>query len=166
MKTLLIVRHAKSDWKDENLSDFDRPLNARGEKNAPEMALRMKHHGLKPDLIWSSAAKRAKLTAELIAKTIDYPEEAIVFDEALYHAGRRSLLEQIQSQSKAHRFIMLVGHNPGLSMLASELGSITIDNIPTTGMALMNFQVSDWSQIEMGGGSLVWYDYPKSKNNF
>lgn len=166
MKTLLIVRHAKSDWKDEQLSDFDRPLNSRGKKNAPEMGLRMQQHGFLPDLIWSSAAKRAKRTAKLIANTIAYPEEKIVFDEALYHAGRMSLLTQIQQQEDQYDFIMLVGHNPGLSMLASQLGSITIDNIPTTGMAMMKFQVDRWSEINFGSGSLVWYDYPKSKNRF
>ena len=165
MKTLLIVRHAKSDWKDESLSDFDRPLNSRGKKNAPEMGLRMKRHGFQPDLIWSSAAKRAKRTAKLIAKSIAYAEDKIVFDENLYHAGRRSLLEQIKQQEDKYEFIMLVGHNPGLSMLASELGSITIDNIPTSGMAMLNFQVNSWSEINLGSGSLLWYDYPKSKNN-
>lgn len=166
MKTLLIVRHAKSDWKDENLIDFERPLNSRGKKNAPEMGLRMKRHGFKPDLIWSSAAQRAQRTAKLIAKAIKYPEKAIVFDEALYHASHRSLIEQIQQQDNKHEFIMLVGHNPGVSMLASALGNITIDNMPTTAMALINFELETWSEVAMGTGSLLWYDYPKSKNNF
>ena len=165
MKTLLIVRHAKSDWNNEDLSDFDRPLNARGRRNAPDMGKRIKKHALIPDLIWSSGALRARHTAELIAKEIGYPEESIVYDDHLYHAGHNSLLEQIKQQDDQHRFLMLVGHNPGLTYLASSLGSITIDNIPTAGVALLNFRMNSWSEIAFGKGNLEWYDYPKSKNN-
>ena len=97
MKTIILVRHAKSSWKDPGLNDFDRPLNKRGKKNAPLMGQKLKERQVMPDLVLSSPAKRARKTATAIAKAVGYPKKRIVFDDNMYHGGARYLFEMIKN---------------------------------------------------------------------
>ncbi len=162
MKTIILVRHAKSSWKDLSLDDFDRPLNKRGKKNAPFMGQKLKARRIMPDLVLSSPAKRARKTARAIAKAIDYPKKKIIFDNNMYHASARYLFKMVRNLDDRHEMVMLVGHNPDLNDLASMwLEKNPVDNIVTTGVYCIKFDVNRWQKVRLGKGESVFYDYPK-----
>jgi len=162
MKTIILVRHAKSSWKDFSLDDFDRPLNKRGKKNAPFMGQKLKEKQIIPDLIRSSPAKRARKTATAIAKAIGYPKKKIVFDDKMYHAGAWYLFEMLRNLDDDIETIMLFGHNPGFNELADMLlKNNLIYNIVTTGVYCIQFDVDRWGKVLEGQGGTVFYDYPK-----
>jgi phosphohistidine phosphatase len=162
MKTVFLVRHAKSSWKDGSLKDFDRPLNKRGKRDAPFMGKKLKERKVMPDLILSSPAKRAKKTATSIAAEIGYPRKKIRYDDRLYHSGARALLEIVRSQDDGQGTIMLFGHNPDLGDLAEMLlGKGPVNTIPTTGVYGIRFAVSSWKNVREGKGEPFFFDYPK-----
>src|SRR5215471_13645034 len=130
MKTLFLVRHAKSSRDDPALPDKERPLNDRGLRDAPRMGERLANQDVRPDLIMSSPAARALATAELIAKKLDYKRKDIVVDERLYAAHADELLEIVQELSDRLKDVMLFGHNPELTELANRLSS-KITDMPT-----------------------------------
>lgn len=163
MKTLYIVRHAKSSWDFPHLEDIDRPLNKRGEKDAPKMARRLEDRGIFPDLMLSSPAKRALTTCQTIAEALDYPQKAIEISEKLYHAGEDGLLNVIQHIDNTWASLMIFGHNPGFTALATDLTDSYIDNIPTCGIVACTFEVDEWQAIAYGQGKLLFFDYPKKK---
>ena len=113
MKVLTIVRHAKSSWKDTGLSDRKRPLNKRGERDAPDMGRRIHEHGIRPSLIITSPAKRAWATAKIIAHEINYPLEFLQREDRLYLASLDEILDTIVAQDNGFNNLMIVGHNPG-----------------------------------------------------
>ena len=164
MKQLLICRHAKSSWKDPDLRDFDRPLNKRGQGDAPEMGRRLAAQRLRPDLICSSSAVRARETALHYAEQIGYPIEGIRFNPNQYTASVASLLSLIQAIDPKVATLMLVGHNPESTMLANFLSGHRIDNIPTCGIVALAFAVSNWQDITPGAGNLLFFDYPKNQS--
>lgn len=168
MKTLYLVRHAKSSWKDASLSDSERPLNKRGEKDAPEMGRRLALRKIKPDLLLSSPAKRAYATAKKIAIEMEYPDKDIKTNEALYHAGPQRLLNIIREQDDKFESIMLFGHNPGLTDFANLFSKEYIDNIPTTGVFAINIQTDKWKAVKDAAVEFLFYDYPKktAENKF
>ena len=160
MKTLILVRHAKSSWKHPGLPDRLRPLNKRGQHDAPVMGKRLAKREITPDLIVSSPAARAMATAESIAREIGHPEEEIRADERLYGASAFELLEIIQELDDALEHVMLIGHNPGLTDLANDLGC-DIDNIPTCGIVEMEFDTDSWAHVDDVDPACVDFDYPK-----
>lgn len=161
MKTLYIVRHAKSSWKFPNLSDRDRPLNKRGKKDAPEMGKRLKKRGIHPELMMSSPAKRALAACTAIAKALDYPLDDIEVNEQIYHGGEDHLLDLVKNTDDAWDSLMIFGHNPDFTDFANSLCRTDIDNIPTTGVVACTFDVDYWDQVDFGKGSLIFFDYPK-----
>lgn len=162
MKTIILVRHAKSSWKDLSLDDFDRPLNKRGKRNAPFMGTKLKEKQIKPDLILSSPAKRARKTATAIAKAIGYPKKKIIFDENMYHSSALYLYQMVRSLDDAHETIMLFGHNPDFNEFADMLLKINpVHNIPTTGVYCIRFKGNGWEKVLEGKGESVFFDYPK-----
>jgi phosphohistidine phosphatase len=162
MKTIILVRHAKSSWKDLSLDDFDRPLNQRGKKNAPFMGKKLKERQIMPDLVLSSPAKRARKTATAIAKAIGYPKKKIIFDDNMYHASSKDIIEIIRNIDDKHKTIMLFGHNPDFNDLANILlKKNPIHNIVTTGVYCIKFNVDQWQKVREGKGESVFYDYPK-----
>ncbi|HSG05999.1 MAG TPA: histidine phosphatase family protein [Nitrospiria bacterium] len=162
MKSIILVRHAKSSWKDATLKDFDRPLNKRGKRDAPWMGEKLKERNILPDLILSSPAKRARKTATVIAKAIGYPVRKIRYEDRMYHSGARDLLEMVRSLDDRQETVMLFGHNPDFSdftdMLLEESPGY---NIPTTGVYCIRFRVDAWRKIREGTGETVFLDYPK-----
>jgi phosphohistidine phosphatase len=162
MKKLLLVRHAKSDWDNPKLSDFERPLNQRGHKNAPEMALRILKKKIIPQQIVSSPATRALTTAEYFAEVFQVKKSTIVKEESIYEASSNTLLKIINRLSNDYDFIALFGHNPGITHLINGLSNADISNVPTCGMALIEFPFDDWSMISAGTGQLSLFDYPKN----
>lgn len=166
MKILYLLRHAKSSWKDASLQDFDRPLNGRGEKDAPAMGRRLARMKISPELIVSSSALRTRITARLIAEALQFHEKDIQFRDELYHAGTDTLLRHLkQTDDKVEKF-MLVGHNPGLTDFANVLCRDKIENIVTTGIFTIGFHTNSWADIKTNGrGKLLFYDFPKNTQN-
>lgn len=161
MKTLYMVRHAKSSWDDMSLSDHDRPLNGRGEKNAPEMGKRLKDRGILPDLLLSSSAIRAYETARKIANEIGYVESRIVISKDLYHADEEDIVHFLQQQKDENHSLMIFGHNPGFTDCVNLLSEAGFYNIPTCGVVGITFNTDHWNDIQTGTGTLAFYDYPK-----
>ena len=161
MKTLTIFRHAKSSWEFPELTDHDRPLNRRGERDAPAMAERLKDAGIRPSLIIGSPAVRAWQTARIIAKQIGYPVEFLHREPGLYHAGVNKLLDVIAAQDDGFNSIMIVGHNPGLTDLANELVPGVTSNIPTAGYVAILIDCNNWDLRSRKSARLRHYDYPK-----
>lgn len=164
-KKLLIIRHAKSDWADINLSDFDRPLNKRGKKNAPEMAKRLVKRGLFPKQLVSSPALRAMTTAEYFAKELGIKKSEILKDPEIYEALTQSLLDTINHLDDRSDLTALFGHNPGITQLVNDLCNSNIYNIPTCGMALIRFPFDHWEMVSRGTGELIFFDYPRNEED-
>jgi len=160
-KQLLIIRHGKSDWAEPGTSDFDRPLNHRGNKNAPEMAERMIRKNLVPALIVSSPAKRAITTAGHFSATWEMPVAAIQQEATIYEANVTALLKVINKLSNEVERVALVGHNPGLTDFINYLADAHIYNLPTAGVVVIDFLFDDWSLISQHTGSLFLFDCPK-----
>ncbi len=161
-KQLLLVRHAKSDWDNTKLSDFDRPLNSRGEKNAPEMAKRLTKKGLIPQQIVSSPAVRAISTARYFAKELGLEKSEIVKEPEIYEALTSTLMDVINNLDNSYSFTALFGHNPGITSVVSNLCNKDLYNIPTCGMVLIQFPFDDWAMVSAGTGEMIFYDYPKN----
>ena len=161
MKTLTIVRHAKSSWKDTSLRDRERPLNKRGKRDAPEMGRRIDEHGIRPSLILSSPAKRAWTTAKVVAEAIDYPREFLQKEEALYLAGVNRILDLLVAQDDRFNSIMLFGHNPGFTDFANFLVPGLTNNLPTAGVVSVEFDRDDWNLYEQPETKLLVHDWPK-----
>jgi phosphohistidine phosphatase len=146
MKTLFLVRHAKSSWDDATLPDKERPLNDRGMRDAPRVGARLAKRDVKPDLILSSPARRALTTAQIVARKLGYKIGDIVVDERLYAAAPDDLLEVINGLGDKPKQVMLFGHNPGLTELADRLsGKIT--DMPTCAVAEFVFDIKSWSNV-------------------
>ena len=160
MKKLFLIRLAKSSWEDLRLDDFDRPLNKRGEKDAPFMAELLKEKNIIPDLIISSPSLRTKLTAEIIAEKIGFIDK-ISFDKTIYEAPLSNLKRAINNIDNSFNSIVFVGHNPGLHELAQELCDIEVDNIPTCAIVEIEFDVDSWDKISKKNAKLISYEYPK-----
>jgi phosphohistidine phosphatase len=143
MKTLLILRHAKSSWKFPDLSDHDRPLNRRGKRDAPKMGKILKERGLVPDLVISSTATRAKDTASAVAKHSGYKGKRIRF-ESLYAAEPGAYLAVIRELTDNYQRVLIVGHNPGVEELI-ELLTGEIHIVPTCTLAQIEFEIEKWS---------------------
>ncbi|SFP82068.1 SixA phosphatase family protein [Hydrogenimonas thermophila] len=161
MRELFILRHAKSSWDDPSLADFDRPLNSRGKEDAPLMGEHLAKLGVKPDIIVSSPAKRAKKTAKIVAEQLGFNPEKIEFRETIYEASPQSLLYLVCQFPENAKRVMLVGHNPGLTELANILGDIKIENIPTAGVVGIAFDTSKWEEACRMKGHTILFDFPK-----
>lgn len=163
MKYLYLVRHAKSSWDFPELDDFDRPLNKRGKRNAPEMGLRLATRELKLDAIISSPAKRAITTARNVAEQLEYPLENITELEDIYHATRSELVEVIRGVQDQFKRVMLVGHNPAFTDLANFLKEpdYHIGNVPTCGVVAIEFSLNYWNDVSKHCGRMLFFDYPK-----
>jgi phosphohistidine phosphatase len=163
MKRLTLVRHAKSDWKDASLKDFDRPLSRRGLKEAPGMAERLAEQGLHVDLLITSSAVRAFETARFFAKALDYPLRQIKTEDRLYLARPAEILEVIRSVGSRVQHLMIFGHNPGLSECAQQLThDKKLGELPTCAVYSMEFEISKWLEAHFGAGRNATLDHPRN----
>ena len=166
MKTLLLLRHAKSSWDDPTLQDFDRPLNERGKSAAPLMGRWMRKEKLQPDLVLSSPAERARQTITLVMEAARFQlglykfNAEVQYDERLYGASAAELLERIKQIEPNVNQAMLVGHNPGLEDLIDTLTG-EAEHMPTAALACVDLNVEKWDQVRQGGGRLKWLVKPK-----
>jgi len=160
-KTLILIRHAKSDWSENGQKDFDRELNQRGHMDAPRMGGKLKDLGIVPDLIVSSPAARARLTTEYICEQIHYPLDAVDFQEDIYEASVRTLLKVVNELNDKYKTVVIVGHNPGFSYLAENLTHTEIGNIPTCGIVELQFELDSWALISQNTATLKSFIFPK-----
>ena len=162
MKQVLLIRHAKSDWNNSELSDFERPLNKRGNKDAPAMAERLLKKHLIPQAIISSPAVRALTTAKYFAEVFNIDKKEIQKERAIYEALPNNLLNVVNGLDNKFDFIALFGHNPGITNLAISLCDTDIYDMPTCGMILIEFPFDDWKLISKNTGEEKLYDFPKN----
>lgn len=162
MKQLLIVRHAKSDWGDFNLKDFDRPLNTRGHRNAPEMVERLIAKSIIPDAIVSSPALRAITTAKYFAAGWKLEAAQLTTNSLIYEASTKTLLDVVNGFDDKLDTIALFGHNPGLTDLVNYLTGEYIANMPTCSVAIIKFPIEEWKMVSGDTGELTLFDFPKS----
>lgn len=160
MKRLTLIRHAKSDWSDATLNDFDRPLNNRGKKAAPLMGSRLAGRSDCPEQIISSPAKRARKTAQLIARELGMEKDDIIYCEEIFEARSKTLIKLL-GDLKEPEHLALVGHNPGLTDLGQWLCAQAPDWLPTCGMLTLDLDIDEWSEVDRECATLVDYDYPK-----
>ncbi|MBX7216666.1 MAG: histidine phosphatase family protein [Candidatus Kapabacteria bacterium] len=161
MKTLFLCRHAKSSWEYPELSDFERPLNARGHRDAEFMAKVLAQQRLRPDLMVASPAARALTTARMIAAGIGYPLHDLMITERLYDATSGEILQVATTLPETVSVAMLFGHNPGMTLLANQLGAPQIENIPTCGIVRLESTVEQWSQLAAATVRFVAFEFPK-----
>jgi len=160
MKTLYLVRHAKSSWKNQGLADYDRPLNKRGRIDAPFMGEVLNDKKIHLDLIISSPAKRSKKTTLEIADKIGYPQKKITFKDEVYEASSTTLIELIKKLDDKYDSVMIFGHNPGLTLLNNHISNHYIDNIPTCGIVALQFN-KKWSELDKNSCKLLFFEHPK-----
>jgi phosphohistidine phosphatase len=167
MKTLYLIRHAKSSWKDMSLSDFDRPLNKRGKNAAPLMGSKLKEKGVLPDFILSSPANRALTTAKVIAKEVGYPKGNIQTADQIYHAATSTLLQVVCELDDSYDTVFMFGHNPGFTDFANYLTGSYIGNVPTCGVVHIAFEATNnWAAVSAETGTLVEFDFPKHYGDY
>ncbi len=162
MKQILIIRHAKSSWNNNLLSDFDRPLNERGEHDAPEMANRILKRGIQLQAIVSSTAVRAFSTAVFFAKSQEIKKSAIIQIDKLYHAPAHVFYEVIQELDDKLDRVAIFSHNPGITHFVNELTDTRIDNMPTCGIYAINIPIKHWSEFAEVDKLFWFFDCPKN----
>lgn len=161
MRTVYLCRHAKSSWGDAQLSDHDRPLNERGERNAPFMAHLFSERGEPVDLLVSSTAFRARATARHFAKALGLSETEVELVPELYHSSVDTIQQVICGLPNTVSRVMLFGHNPGFSLAVAHLTDTDVGALPTCGMVRIDLPIDDWRMTSQGSGTLVWQDHPK-----
>lgn len=161
-RRLFMIRHAKSSWANPMQSDFDRPLNDRGEHDAPMMGGRLKKMGILPDLIISSTAKRAAQTAKKIAAAVGYDANNIQWQEKLYHCIPAVFEEVLYEVDDKVRTVFIVAHNPGITEFVNQMSpAFTTDNMPTCGIAGAEFAAEQWNEYRRKDKKVIIFEYPK-----
>lgn len=158
MKKIYFIRHAKSP-KDANLSDFDRVINKRGKGDIEFMALRLKEHKIKPQMIFSSSAKRAVQSAKILGKILKF--DKIFYTKKLYNASCEELFEFIKNIDENLDEICIVSHNPAITEICEFLSDSIINSIPTSGIFCIEFEGIKFSEISKHCGKALFFDYPK-----
>jgi len=163
MKTLLILRHAKSSRDDPSLRDFDRPLNERGKDDAKLMGGFVRGENLITDVVISSPAKRARQTTKLFLNAAKLSNEP-TFEERIYEAGLPQLLLVLSEIDSSHAVAILIGHNPGFEELLASLTGQTA-RMPTAALACIDLSIGDWRDVHPRSGKLRWFVTPKELKN-
>ena len=159
-KNLHIVRHGKSSWDFEDISDIDRPLSPRGINNAYLMAKKLSEKKVQPGLLISSPANRAAYTAIIFARVMKLPYEKIRIEDLIYMGNTEDLLNLLRQQDDVFSEILIFGHNPAFTSLANHLMSGIIENIPTAGIVSLSFETDSWTDIGKLTLTRDFFDYP------
>ncbi|RYY86525.1 MAG: histidine phosphatase family protein [Chitinophagaceae bacterium] len=162
MKTLLLVRHAKSSWDDITMKDFDRPLNERGKKDAPEMAERVKEHGIKITHFVASPAKRAKRTARFFAEAFGFAKEDIKLVDALYDPSVQAFVDAVAALPDEQDTVAIFSHNPTITEYVNSLTNVRVDDMPTCGVFAVGMDEKSWSAFASADKQFLFFDYPKN----
>ena len=160
MKTLLLMRHGKSSWKDDSLSDHERPLKKRGRRDSKRIAQEIDKNDLYPHIILSSTAARAKETVEIIVDTLDY-ENRIVFSDQLYMAEPEDFIDILGQLSDDYDTVLVIGHNPGMEAYLQIIDG-EIESLPTAGLGHLVLVLDSWQDINLNTmGDLIGLWKPK-----
>jgi phosphohistidine phosphatase len=160
MKTLLVLRHAKSSWNDPELDDHERPLNERGRRDGPRMGKLVREYGLVPDIVISSDAVRARLTAEAVAEAARYAGE-LLLDPHLYLANPADIVSLLRTVPEKAETVMIIGHNPGLEELVEQLTGERQD-LPTAALAHIVLEIDQWRDLTLSTrGTLLGHWRPR-----
>jgi len=163
-RTIVLIRHAKTKPAGLFQSDFDRRLTERGEQDAPLMGARLQHHGIQPDLIIASPAKRTVQTALTIALATGLGKRSITLEDSLYQATPGILETVISGIPDEVKTVFIIGHNPGISELANELSpSFRVDHLPTCGIVAAHLQAEEWTSFPLAKKEIFLFDYPKKQ---
>jgi phosphohistidine phosphatase len=162
MKTLLLVRHAKSSWDNNLLSDFDRTLNDRGKRDAPAMAKRINGRKIEIDAFVSSPAKRAKKTAELFMKELKEKDSKLTLVPSLYEASVLDFYNAVESLKDKNEIVALFSHNPGITDFANRLTEEKIGEMPTCGIFAVQIDSKSWQDFQEAKKTFLFFDYPKN----
>ncbi len=162
MKTLILVRHAKSSWDEVGMDDAKRPLNERGKKDASQMASRLKNKDIKIDIFISSPAKRAHKTAKYFTEEYGLSKKEIEITNKLYGASVTAFLEVISAINDKYKTAIIFSHNPGITEFANTLTSVHIDNMPTSSLFAVQADVSKWADFFKSEKKFLFFDYPKN----
>jgi phosphohistidine phosphatase len=165
MKILYLVRHAKSSWKHPELTDKERPLSKRGNRDAPLMGKLLMKREEVPELLISSPALRAHDTAKAFAEEFGIKKKNIKISEQLYMPSESGFYELLYSTDDKINKLMLFSHNPGITEFANKITGLTIDNIPTAGVIRIDFETENWNKIKETKGILKFFEYPRKHNN-
>ena len=163
MKQLLLIRHAKSSWDDPSLSDFERPLNERGKKDAPEMAKRLSAKKIEIDAVVSSPAKRARQTAKYFVKKFDLKKKNVVLESKLYEAGDENFYEVVENLKNKWDSVAIVSHNPGITSFAHSLTEMKVDDMPTCSVFAFKISADRWKDFRDARKEFLFFDYPKAE---
>lgn len=163
MKSVIIIRHAKSSWDNIEESDFDRPLNDRGKADAPRMAKRLLERKVSIDAFISSSAKRARKTAALFIKEFNGDKEDIKLVPELYLAGPDAFYDAIAKAPASAKTIALFGHNPGITEFANDLTDVRVDDMPTCSIFAVKADIKDWAEFKDAEKQYWFFDYPKAQ---
>lgn len=166
MKQLIIIRHAKSSWDNLSQKDFDRPLNDRGHRDAPNMVKRLLEKNVDIDTFISSPAKRAFTTAEYFAREYHVPEKKIVQIPELYHAPSETFYKTISKTEDAFETIAIFAHNPGITQFVNQLTTTQIDNMPTCGIFAVKAEICRWLNFETSNKTFWFFISPKQTGQY
>ncbi|MBU3713513.1 MAG: histidine phosphatase family protein [Ferruginibacter sp.] len=162
MKTAYIIRHAKSSWDNYDITDFERPLNERGKRDAPVMAKRILDRNCTIDLFVSSSAVRAKETCKFFSAAYGVENKKIIFLDRLYHASPETIEKVIGSVDNKHNNVAVFTHNPGVTEYVNTLiPDLTIDNMPTCGVFCIEADIEAWDKFAGANKRFVFFDYPR-----
>lgn len=163
MKTLCLIRHAKSSWENPALDDFNRPLNERGLRDAPYMANLLRDTGMQPDLFVSSPANRALTTATIFAQAFDVPPSAILQNNRIYEASSEEIFQIIKTLPNEATTVLLFGHNPTFTLVANYFTAKAtyISNVPTCGIVKIESTEPQWNMFIDGNTQVTSLYFPK-----
>lgn len=162
MKQLLIIRHAKSSWGLATLNDFDRPLNDRGNVDAPIMAKRLLDKKITIDAFATSTATRACATATHFANIYKQPQENIIQISELYHALPVTFYKVISKMRDDFKTIAIFSHNPGITTFVNQLTTTSIDDMPTCAIFAVTINCNSWGDFKTAKKAFWFFDYPKN----
>jgi len=162
MRTIILIRHAKSSWDNPGQPDFERTLNERGKRNAAEMAIRLRKRLPEIDLFVSSTATRAKKTAELFMKEYKSDSDKLMLVPELYQAEPDSFLSTISGLSDVYQSVAIFAHNPGITYFINRLTQVHIDHLPTCGIFAVCSTLETWIVFEEAEKEFLFFDYPKA----
>ncbi|MCK0124722.1 histidine phosphatase family protein [Gelidibacter sp. F2691] len=154
MKTIVFIRHAKSSW-EHDITDLKRPLSTRGVTDANLISKSLENLDFYPDAIFSSPANRALSTCKIFMKNLNYPDSLLFIEEQIYDFGGNRVLRFIKSLNDTQNQVMIFGHNHAFTELTNSLGDQPLDNLPTSGVVKITFDISSWKDINQGTTALI-----------
>jgi phosphohistidine phosphatase len=161
LKTIFIIRHAKSSWTELDRRDFDRVLDLRGHNDAPRMAKMLKSEGILPDLIVSSPAMRAKMTASYFVNEFGIDAQSVDYQSDIYEAMESDIYKVVRDLPNSANIVLLFGHNPSLTYFTNRFNAKPIDNLPTCGIVRIDVNVADWDKFNEKTAKVTGWWYPK-----